>query len=46
MNRFIIATHSTLAEGFANVIRFFNAELEHMWKIRNLKKNLEPVWNP
>lgn len=30
MNRFIIATHSTLAEGFANVIRFFNAELEHV----------------
>lgn len=30
MNQFVIATHSTLAEGFANVIRFFNAELENV----------------
>lgn len=30
MNQFIIATHATLAEGFADVIRFFKADLENM----------------
>lgn len=27
MNRFIIATHSTLAEGFWNALRFFNQDI-------------------
>ncbi len=30
MNQFIIATHATLAEGFADVIRFFKADLENV----------------
>lgn len=53
MNQFIIATHSTLAEGFANVIRFFNAELENVRFInayvesqefeKDFRECLEPV---
>ena len=53
MNQFIIATHSTLAEGFANVIRFFNAELENVQFInayvesqefeKDFRECLEPV---
>lgn len=30
MNQFIIATHSTLAGGFADVIRFFKSDLENV----------------
>lgn len=30
MNQFIIATHATLAGGFADVIRFFKADLENV----------------
>lgn len=30
MNQFIIATHSTLAGGFADVVRFFKSDLENV----------------
>lgn len=30
MNQFIIATHSTLAGGFADVVRFFKSDLENL----------------
>ena len=30
MNQFIIATHATLAGGFADVIRFFKSDLENV----------------
>lgn len=53
MNQFIIATHSTLAEGFANVIRFFHAQLENVQFInayvesqefeKDFRECLEPV---
>lgn len=30
MNQFIIATHATLAGGFADVVRFFKSDLENV----------------
>lgn len=30
MNRFIIATHSTLAEGFWNALKFFNQDIDNV----------------
>lgn len=30
MNQFIIATHATLAEGFADVVRFFKTDLNNV----------------
>lgn len=41
MNQFIIATHSTLAEGFANVVRFFKADLENVQYINAYVKDAE-----
>ena len=48
MNQFIIATHATLAGGFADVVRFFKSDLENvqfiMWSRRNLKKSFGLHW--
>lgn len=41
MNQFIIATHATLAEGFADVIRFFKADLENVQYINAYVENQE-----
>ena len=53
MNRFIIASHSTLAGGFADVVRFFKSDLENVQYInayvesqefeKELRKCLEKV---
>ena len=41
MNQFIIATHATLAGGFADVVRFFKADLENVQYINAYVENQE-----
>lgn len=55
MNQFIIATHATLAGGFADVVRFFKSDLENVQFInayvetqefeKEFRKALEKVKN-